>query len=82
MCVFQYCSTMQVSKALKLSTERSLIILDEFGKGTATVSCKLVLYSHIIVYNYSPYTAKNTIFVEVTKMLLLQLFFSCILQLR
>lgn len=29
---------LQVSLALRESTERSLIILDEFGKGTATVS--------------------------------------------
>lgn len=36
--VVLYCEYIQVSRALKLSTERSLIILDEFGKGTATVS--------------------------------------------
>ncbi len=34
----------QVSRALKLSTERSLIILDEFGKGTATVSVHYMHY--------------------------------------
>ncbi len=28
----------QVSRAVNLSTSRSLILLDEFGKGTATVS--------------------------------------------
>ena len=29
----------QISKALKQATERSLIILDEFGKGTNSVGC-------------------------------------------
>lgn len=29
----------QVSSAIQLATERSLVILDEFGKGTEAVSC-------------------------------------------
>ena len=40
---------MQVSVALRESTAKSLIILDEFGKGTATVSFNIfmvVLYQH------------------------------------
>jgi len=38
--VARFCGVLmlQVSLALRESTERSLIILDEFGKGTATVS--------------------------------------------
>ena len=32
----------QVSAAVRCSTERSLIILDEFGKGTETVSYSLI----------------------------------------
>ena len=32
---------LQISLALRESTERSLVILDEFGKGTATVSCSI-----------------------------------------
>ena len=36
---------LQVSVALRESTERSLIILDEFGKGTATVCLLSTLFS-------------------------------------
>ncbi|XP_064386195.1 mutS protein homolog 5-like [Halichondria panicea] len=37
----------QVSMALKLSTEKSLVILDEFGKGTATVDGLSLLVSSL-----------------------------------
>ena len=33
---------MQVSVALRESTAKSLVILDEFGKGTATVSFNIL----------------------------------------
>ena len=39
---------MQVSVALRESTAKSLIILDEFGKGTATVSFNIFM----VLYKY------------------------------
>ena len=48
---------MQVSVALRESTAKSLIILDEFGKGTATVSFNIfmvVLYQHFTNVLVSP----------------------------
>lgn len=39
----------QISKALKQFTERSLVILDEFGKGTDSV-CLEEFFSYDIIY--------------------------------